>query len=300
MKSEKQKKIAVIDFGSNSTRLLITKTDDIFHPLVELTTVTRLSEGAFEDGILKMAPVARTLSVAGGYLEICRKQQAQVRSFGTNILREAKNSGDFLEKAGKLGLTVKILSGKDEAYFNYLAVKNFFRDDLDSLAVDLGGGSMELIYWRGEECLLESKPVGCIRFLDDWESGRFDKIRKAVLSGLNQSRSTGSFTRLIGIGGTATTLASIDLSLPEFDQTKVQGHGIPRARLEKIYRNLSEMDLESRKKIPGMDPTRADALPCGALIILTLMEHFSSDLLLASHYDLMYGYAIANKEKTGL
>lgn len=293
--------IAVIDFGSNSTRLLITRIDDIFNPVVEKVTVTRLSEGAFMDHMLQSEPMKRTLTAAKEHLNRCSRFTDKVYAFGTNILREAMNSDFFAEKCKKeLDLDLAIISGEHEAFYNYLAVKEYFKDIRNPLAFDLGGGSIELIWYDTHNYDLQSLPIGCVRFLSDWDSGSFRDIETKINTILNDCRINGSFSNIIGIGGTATTLASVDIALPYFIPDEVQGHSINIERMKQLYTTIAELDVEERKKLPGMDPPRADTLPCGCFIIMKVMEHFSAHTMLASHYDLMHGYALAKSQDLDL
>ncbi|MDD5091648.1 MAG: hypothetical protein PHQ23_12125, partial [Candidatus Wallbacteria bacterium] len=172
--------IGIIDFGSNSTRLLLTRRDNIFSPVKEQVTVTRLSEGAFLNRQLQKAPMERTMSAALEYLAECRDRKAAVYSFGTSILREAVNSADFLALARLSGLEIEIISGNDEARYNSLAVRECFSSLDPFLACDLGGGSAELIYCNCGKSILDSLPVGCVRYLRDWEEGRHEFIRDNV------------------------------------------------------------------------------------------------------------------------
>lgn len=283
-------KIAIIDIGSNSTRLLITHIYNIFSPIAEIVRVTRLSESAFKDKILKPLPMKRTLNTIKEYIKFSKKYTKNIHIFGTNILREAKNKNIFKTKIKDLGFELDIISGKDEAYFNFIAIDKYFKDKKKWLAFDLGGGSMEIIQKPYEK--LYSLPIGCVRFMKEFNNKNYEFIKSQINDSFKDINIKSTYQEVIGVGGTATLIANIDLNLNKFDPKIVQGHKISYKKLLEMFETFSKFTKEELKNIKGMDKDRIDTFLPGLFIILNTLKLLKSEYMIASHMDLLYGYAI--------
>jgi len=285
------KNIAIIDIGSNSCRLLITSCKKLFPPILEQVEVTRISEGVYETGLLSEDAVSRTLSVIHKYIKTAFLYKSDIYIFSTSPLRLAKNPELLRCELDKLNIPFEIVSGEKEAYLNYLALKSYFKQF--TIAIDLGGGSTEFIV-NSSPIRLKSLDIGCVKYMELHKENP-NKLKTIINNSLDNEKFPYT-DKIIGIGGTATTLLSVHLGLSRFDSKKIQGSSITISELENIYENICSVNIEERKKILGMDPKRADTLPTGCFIIINIMKKLKANTLIASHLDLMYGYAISFME----
>lgn len=284
--------VAVIDVGTNSTRLLIA---DVINGEVkvlqsELTT-TRLGEG-MEKGYLLKPAVDRTLVVIKKYLKTIQALPVErMLVVATSAVRCAKNRKDFLEMSkSQTNVQIQVLSGQEEALFGYLGVLSSLPvNPKEVVVMDVGGGSTEFTWQKGGRISSRSINVGAVRATE----GRYpeDQIRrllKPVLDEINEISPAG----LVGTGGTATTLAAMALRLPVYNPVLTHGYIIKYAQIADIFSLLSATPLEKRQQLPGLQPERADIIIAGGQIILLVLAGLGIDSLLVSEADLMYGLAL--------
>jgi len=285
--------IAVIDIGTNSTRLLVAEASAAGRiiPLHTFLKTTRLGEG-IEGGVLLGGPVARTVEAL---LEM--KAEARARSsfsivaVATSAVRDADNREWFLEEVfRKTGIKVRVLAGTEEAFYSYLGVAGEFGEDLEStVIVDIGGGSTEFTWKSDAGVMCRSVNAGAVRMT---EGGHDDPMIKKIMREALGEVSRGSPGRLTGVGGTVTTLAAMDMGLTRYDRSLVHGYTLTGIRVEKLLERLVRAGPEGRKSIPGLQPARADIIEAGVRILLIIMRFLEIDTLTVSEADLMYGLAM--------
>lgn len=267
---------------------MITDCRKLFPPILERVEVTRISEGVFETGLLSESAVSRTFSVIKEYIETAISFDSKSFIFSTSPLRLAKNPELLTNRIINLDVPFEIISGKKEAFLNYLILKSYFKNF--KIAFDLGGGSTEFIY-NSHPPKFNSLNFGCVKYQILHENAP-DELKEIINSSIIDMGNSFESKKIIGIGGTATTLLSISMKLASFDSKKIQGASVSFNNLSNIYKKLCSTSLEERKKIPGMDEKRADLLPAGCFIVLEIMKKFKAETLISSHLDLMYGYAL--------
>lgn len=289
-------RVAVIDIGTNSTRLLVADKAGSGLKVVETgLIITRLGEGV-GSGMLLPQAMERT----AGAVEMFRERAAglgarRVAATATSAARDAVNRNEFLELVrSRAGLQVRVLSGEEEACLSYLGVAAGLDIEPDTtMVIDIGGGSTELI-WKSENQLrLSSVNVGAVRLTESGytESQVFDELQPVL------DAARGSSVRfLVGVGGTITTLAAIDLKLAAYDRDRVHGYSMPAFRIKQILSELQAMGLEERKKLQGLPPGRADIIVAGAAIVKVIMDGTGIDKLVVSEYDILYGLALEEVE----
>jgi exopolyphosphatase/guanosine-5'-triphosphate,3'-diphosphate pyrophosphatase len=293
-------KVASIDIGTNTILLLIAKVEEgKIHPLFEIETIARLGEGVQKNGILLKEAMDRGIQTLTQYLKRCQEMGVQeIFAVGTSALREAKNSEGFLKRVKeKLELSIEVISGEEEAQLSFLAVANDLQESEKPIfVVDVGGGSTEFILGKGDEIRnWISLPLGSVRLTEEflrsdpvqeeeWEKME-GKIRKLLA---NIPHSQGPPT-MVAVGGTATTLASVEQSLDDFVAEKIHHFVLTRGSLKNqllIYRSKT---IEERKRILGLPVARADVILAGGAILYLAMEELKCRSTLISCHGVRYG-----------
>jgi exopolyphosphatase/guanosine-5'-triphosphate,3'-diphosphate pyrophosphatase len=274
-------RLAVIDCGSNSFRLVVfTYTEDWWKRTDEIHETVRVGEGLEATGRLQPEPMERALETLDLYAHFCRATGIETfRPVATSAIRDAANQADFLRAAReRSGLTVKVLSGPEEARYGYLAAVNS-TTLADGLVLDLGGGSMQLTRVAGrDEVEARSWPLGAVRMTERFLPGERAKrkqikaLRAHVASELEAAPWMAEGGRLVGIGGTARNLAAavqLAAGLPSYG---IQGFRITRDALGSLIDELADMTAAERAKVAGIKFERGDLVLAGALVIEAVME----------------------------
>lgn len=293
-------KIASIDIGTNTILLLIAEVEGgRIHPLREIETVARLGEGLQKNGILLKEAMDRGIQTLAQYLKWSQEMGVQeIFAAGTSALREAKNSEDFLGLAKrKLNLSIEVISGEEEAQLSFLAVaKDLQEREKSILVVDIGGGSTEFILGKGFQIVQwVSLPIGSVRFTEnflhsdpvqeeDWE--KMERKIKEQLANVPHPETTAS---MVAVGGTATTLASVEQGLKDFVAEKIHHFVLGRKALRNQLDLYRSKTIEERKKIPGLAPARADVILAGGAVLYLAMEELQCPSVLISCHGVRYG-----------
>ena len=278
-------RVAVIDLGSNSFRLVVfTAADGWWKRTDEIYEAVRIGEGLGATGELGEPGMARAQATMEVFAHFCAASglsAEEIDAVATSAIRDASNSPEFLERAQQAsGLRVRVLSTDEEARYGYLAAVNSTTLG-DGVMLDIGGGSMQLVHVVGRHAReLDSWPLGAVRVSERFLSG--DGAAKAkemreligyVKGNLERARwLESSGTRLVGIGGTVRNLAAAaqrDLHVPEFG---AQGYIITRKELDRLVRALARRSPAERAKFPGIKPSRGDIILGGAIVVQTVME----------------------------
>jgi exopolyphosphatase/guanosine-5'-triphosphate,3'-diphosphate pyrophosphatase len=294
------KRVASIDIGTNTILLLIAKVEGgKIHPLFEIETVARLGEGVQKNGILLKEAMERGLQTLAQYLKWC--QEMEVQEFfaaGTSALREAKNSEDFLKWVKeKLNLSIEVISGEEEAQLSFLAVvKDLGEVKNPILVVDVGGGSTEFILGKDDQIRQWiSLPLGSVRFTEEFllsdpiQEDHWKKMEGRIREHLvNIPHSKGPLS-MVAVGGTATTLASVEQGLEEFIPEKIHHFVLGKEALKNQLLLYRSKTIEERKKIPGLPIARADVILAGGTILYLAMEELNCPSVLISCHGVRYG-----------
>jgi len=293
-------RVASIDIGTNTILLLIAEVNKgVLKPLLEKETIVRLGEKVQQNGVLLEGAMERGIQTLTQYLKECEGMGVQrIFAAGTSALREAKNAGDFLNKVEqKLNLTIEIISGEEEAQLSFLAVaRDLGNAENPILVVDVGGGSTEFVLGKGEQIShWVSLPIGSVRFTEQFlrsdpveekERERLEKEITGRLSGIPQPQRP--FT-MVAVGGTATTLASVEQGLEQFDYEKIHRFVLKRENLKKQLDLYRSRTLKERRNISGLPPARADVILAGGTILYLTMEKLDCLSVLISCHGVRYG-----------
>ena len=255
-----------------------------------METIARLGEGVQKKGILSQEAMTRGFQTLSQYMQRCRSMGVErVFAVGTSALRDASNAYDFLRMIEQqLALTIDIISGEEEALFSFLAVVRDLggSDNSSILVVDVGGGSTEFILGKGERvCGWVSLPLGAVRFTEQFllsdpvREEEWQRMEKAIRERLSQIPRAGEPVTMIAVGGTATTLASVEQGLNDFIVEKIHHFHLTREALKinctsidpkpsknaRTYRDLPRRVRTSSRR--GVRSSRwrwrsSSALPC--------------------------------------
>ena len=287
-------RVAAIDLGTNTVRLLVGEADGAggYRPVLATQAITRLGEGLLAEGQLQPEPVRRTLAVLGQYRDQAERQGAsRLEVVGTSAVRRARNREAFLDQVRlEAGLAIRVISGEEEARLTLLGVRAAISlGERPFVMMDIGGGSAEFVLADGNgirasvstglgvvvltEAHLPTDPPSP-RELDAVRAvalGELTRQRAGSLRALEGEREAGT-PRFVGTAGTVTTLAAIDLALKTYDPDLVNGHLLSRARVAALGAMLAAMPLARRRQLPGLEPQRADVIVAGAIVTLAAMD----------------------------
>ena len=300
-------RVGVVDLGTNSTRLLVADVEDSsVRELERRLAITRLGEGVDARRRLLPAAVARVRNVLGDYrrtIEACGAERTL--AFATSAVRDAENGEAFLgEIEWSYGFATRLLSGEEEAFLTFRGVAAGRELPEGTVVIDVGGGSTELIVGgRGGVAFHASLDLGCVRlterFLtDDPPSpSQLAACRAYVRSALAErvSDSLGP-PAAIGVAGTVTQLATLDLGLAEEDPARIHGHRMRTGWLGDALERLGRMPVAEIRALRGVHPGRAPVLVAGLVVVVEVLRHFGLAELEVSEHDIMHGGALAAAE----
>lgn len=302
-------KIAVLDLGSQTFRLAIagvgSKNLEILHS--ELANV-RLGEGLSGTGMLSLQGIERGLLALerfGGLIE--RYKVERVRVCGTEALRQAKNANIFIDEAYKAGFSIEILTGEDEAALSAIGVCSTLKDVHGiSLIADVGGGSTELILINGNTILFSrSVKIGAVSLTEDFlnsdpptskEFATLERYVKNILDHIKQGMMYHP-QALIGVGGSATTAGAMLLKMTEYDPRRIRGLSMGVKNLGGLLSYIKNMQRSERSTATGLAPDRADIIPAGLAVFLSVLSVFNLKEMIITDGGLLIGLLVNSIQK---
>jgi exopolyphosphatase/guanosine-5'-triphosphate,3'-diphosphate pyrophosphatase len=319
------KRVAAIDCGTNSIRLLVTDLDPVTGEVVELDRrmeIVRLGEGVDATGRLADAALRRTFDACGRYAEVIERfGVAGLRFVATSATRDAANRADFVDGVRRLlGVEPEVISGAEEAALSYAGATRELTPEHagylpPALVVDIGGGSTEFVLGEAGDGAVRdafSVDIGCVRLTERHLAGHgpadvpgADSVaamradadaavtRVASHVALDEART------LVGLAGSVTTVAAIALDLPAYDRTRIHHARIPAAEVRRITDQLLAMSADQRRALPVMHPGRADVIAAGALVLTAIVERLGLPEVLVSEHDILDGIAWSLVDQPG-
>lgn len=289
---------AIIDIGTNSVRLLMAEKDEKgeWKTLRKELRSTRLGEGMTDKAIIGQGAKERTLSAVGEFTAMAKLEGAEdIFAYGTSIMRDASNGEEFADEVtAASGVPVRILSGKEEAYYSYIGAAG--TSGVITSVVDIGGGSTEICVGFGTDVgARHSFRLGCVRCSKQFDTttargrGELKKHCFTLFRETDLMESMRNVKRWIGVGGTVTSLASMLQELEVYDSSKVQDYVIHPEDVSKILEKLSKMSYDDKCHMKGLLPSRADIIVAGVVILDSLMEYFALSEITVSDRDLSEG-----------
>jgi exopolyphosphatase/guanosine-5'-triphosphate,3'-diphosphate pyrophosphatase len=293
------RRVAAIDCGTNSVRLLVTEDGADLH---RETRIVRLGQGVDRTGLLAPEAIARTRAALADYAGIIdRLGVHRTRMVATSATRDARNRADFVEMVhATLGIEPEVVTGLAEAELSYSGAVGTLPDLTEPvLLIDLGGGSTELVL-GGSPLRAHSMDIGSVRMTerhlsDDPPTERQIEAAvadvRAALEAAHDDVPVEQASSVVGVAGTITTLAAIALGLDKYDSTAIHGSSIPASAVADITARLLRMNSEQRAAIRVIHPGRVDVIAAGALVLRTVLERAGATELIASENDILDGIA---------
>jgi exopolyphosphatase/guanosine-5'-triphosphate,3'-diphosphate pyrophosphatase len=302
------RRVAAVDCGTNSLRLLICETDEVTGlrtDVVRVMRIVRLGEGVDASGRLSDAALTRTFAALDEYRELIDRHRADaVRFVATSATRDADNREEFVSGVrGRLGVEPEVISGAEEASLSFTGATG----DLDiagaaspCLVVDIGGGSTEFVMGEpgGEPAHAASVDIGCVRMTErhfasdppypaEVAAAR-DDIDAAIaqVAGSMPLRRAGS---MVGLAGSVTTVAALAMGLWEYDSERIHGSVITAADVHRVCEELLYSTREKRAANPVIHPGRVDVIAAGSLVLSAIVAYTGLPELLVSEHDILDG-----------
>jgi exopolyphosphatase/guanosine-5'-triphosphate,3'-diphosphate pyrophosphatase len=301
-------RVAVVDVGTNSTRLLIAEVDPrggAIEELVRRSEVTRLGEGVDAGGSLSAAAEQRVLSRLEEYKrEIDAHRCEAAMAVMTSAVRDASNGRRFAERVGReLGIEATVVSGEEEAQMTFLGAMSGRAEATEpTVVIDVGGGSTEFVIGVHRRAGFHvSLPVGVVRMSERHIGGDppppehlqalAGDVRSTLLAGLPEAERA-AVDRGIAVAGTATSAASIDQELDPYDPERVHGYALELGTIELLLARLADMDEAARREVVGLNPDRAPTIVAGMVILEQALRVFGLETVEVSEHDILHGGAL--------
>ncbi|MDH6220572.1 Ppx/GppA phosphatase family protein [Streptomyces pseudovenezuelae] len=307
-------RVAAIDCGTNSVRLLVADVDPATGELVDLDrrmTIVRLGQGVDRTGRLAPEALERTFAACREYAAIIKEHGAErLRFVATSATRDASNRDDFVRGVlDILGVEPEVVSGDQEAALSFTGATAELtgRDDLAKpyLVVDIGGGSTEFVVGDDQVRAARSVDIGCVRMTerhlvrdgavtDPPAPDQIAAMRADIESALDLAEKTVPLREartLVGLAGSVTTISAIAQNLPEYDSAAIHHSRISYDRVREITDSLLTSTHAEREAIPSLHPGRVDVIAAGALVLLSIMERTGAEEVVVSEHDILDGIA---------
>jgi exopolyphosphatase/guanosine-5'-triphosphate,3'-diphosphate pyrophosphatase len=301
-------RVGAVDIGTNSVRLLVadvegTGADARLEPVERRMRITRLGEGVDASRRLHPDAVARTLDVLreyGGVLDALGA--TRVRAAATSAARDAANRADLFGPAAEaIGVSPELLSGEEEAALSFLGATADLAEPAPFLVVDVGGGSTELVVGTDRPEGSVSLDIGCVRLTEQYLHGdppapeelsqAVSVVRDHLTDVARELPAVLTARTLVGVAGTVTTMAAVELGLPAHDRQAIHHFRLGRAAAEEVFRTLATEPAEQRRHNPGLEPGRVDVIVGGAVVVVSVLRHFEFPEMLVSESDILDGLA---------
>lgn len=292
-------RVAAIDQGTNTTRLLVADVDDGRVDEVDARSeITRLGEGVDTRRRLLPLPIARTRNVLTDYRRRLESLGAErTLLVATSAVRDAENGEAFLgEIEWSYGFATRLVDGDDEADLTFRGVTSDTRLERQTLVLDIGGGSTELVV-AGPDGVSSrlSLDIGSVRLTERFlhqdppSAGDLAACASHVQNALPERLDVDD---AIGVAGTVTSYAAIELGLSQYDRARVHGHRLTLETVEREVERLAAMPLAERSKVAGLHPDRAPVIVAGGIIVRETLVRMGLDGLTVSERDILHGIAL--------
>lgn len=295
--------VAAIDCGTNSTRLLVTRGGS--DALARRMTITGLGHGVDRTGRLSPEAIERSLTLLREYRQVMdRHGVEQVRITSTSASRDAANRDEFFDAAEEIiGVRPELLSGSEEGRLSFLgATADLNPEDGPFLVFDIGGGSTEFAFGTTECDRAMSTDMGCVRFSEKFLGA--DPPDPAELSacvsvvGLHlddvsrEIPQAGSARTFVGLAGTVSAAARIEMGLAEYDRDQVHHFRLTHEAVEDVFRTVATESARDRAHNPGLEEARVPTIVAGMCILAKVVRHFAIDEVVVSESDILDGLAM--------
>lgn len=297
-------RVAAIDCGTNSIRLLIADIDGTnFREIVREMEIVRLGQGVDKTGQFHPDAITRTLAAVDSYARtIAAKGVEKIRFCATSATRDATNRDLFINGVKeRLGIEPEVIPGEVEAALSFQgATKDFNKTEGPFLVIDIGGGSTEFVFGTDKVEFAKSMNIGCVRMSErhftggEAEPGQIAEATADIDEAIAQAAKIVPIKdakTLIAVAGTATTVAAAALDLPEYDRYSIHLSRISAEKTHAISKQFLAMSRDARAALGYMHPGRVDVIGAGALVLSRIMYATGASEFVASESDILDGMA---------
>ena len=297
-------RVAAIDCGTNSIRLLIADIDgNNFREVVRDMEIVRLGQGVDQTGQFHPDAIARTLAAVDKFAaEIAKRGVEKIRFCATSATRDATNRHLFVDGVReRLSIEPEVISGNEEAALSFAgAIQDLDPAEGPFLVVDIGGGSTEFVFGTSSVEAARSVNIGCVRMTerhfanDPATSEQIELARTDIQAAIAQAAAEVPITQaktLVAVAGTATTVAAAALNLPEYDRYAIHLARISAAQVHDASTMFLTKNREERLALGYMHPGRVDVIPAGALVLSEIIKATGATGFVASESDILDGMA---------
>jgi exopolyphosphatase/guanosine-5'-triphosphate,3'-diphosphate pyrophosphatase len=306
MVEEQPMRVAAIDCGTNSIRLLIADIDgNNFREVVRDMEIVRLGQGVDETGQFHPDAIARTLAAVDKFAaEIAKRGVEKIRFCATSATRDATNRHLFVDGVReRLGIELEVISGDEEAALSFAgAIKDLDPSNGPFLVVDIGGGSTEFVFGTSTVEAARSVNIGCVRMTerhfasDPATAEQIELARTDIQAAIAQAAAVVPITKaktLVAVAGTATTVAAAALDLPEYDRYAIHLSRISAQQTHDAATMFATSTREQRLALGYMHPGRVDVIAAGSLVLSEIMKATGASEFVASESDILDGMAFS-------
>ena len=299
-------RVAAIDCGTNSIRLLIADIDgNNFREVVRDMEIVRLGQGVDETGQFHPDAIARTLAAVDKFAaEIAKRGVEKIRFCATSATRDATNRHLFVDGVrDRLGIELEVISGDEEAALSFAgAIKDLDPSNGPFLVVDIGGGSTEFVFGTSTVEAARSVNIGCVRMTerhfssDPATAEQIELARTDIQAAIAQAAAVVPITKaktLVAVAGTATTVAAAALDLPEYDRYAIHLSRISAQQTHDAATMFATSSREQRLALGYMHPGRVDVIAAGSLVLSEIMKATGASEFVASESDILDGMAFS-------
>ena len=299
-------RVAAIDCGTNSIRLLIADIDgNNFREIVRDMEIVRLGQGVDQTGQFHPDAIARTLAAVDKFAaEIAKRGVEKIRFCATSATRDATNRHLFVDGVReRLGIELEVISGDEEAALSFAgAIKDLDPSDGPFLVVDIGGGSTEFVLGTSTVEAARSVNIGCVRMSerhfasDPATPEQIEAARRDIQAAIAQAAAVVPITKaktLVAVAGTATTVAAAALDLPEYDRYAIHLSRISAQQTHDAATMFATKTREQRISLGYMHPGRVDVIAAGSLVLSEIMKATGATEFVASESDILDGMAFS-------
>ncbi|MET9733084.1 Ppx/GppA phosphatase family protein [Streptomyces sp. NPDC006458] len=307
-------RVAAIDCGTNSIRLLVADADPVTGELVDLDrrmTIVRLGQGVDRTGRLAPEALERTFAACREYAAVIKEHGAErLRFVATSASRDAENREEFVRGVlDILGVEPEVITGDQEAEFSFTGATKELTGRVDLhrpfLVVDIGGGSTEFVVGEEHVRAARSVDVGCVRMTerhlvhegqvtDPPTEAQIAALRADVEAALDLAERSVPLREahtLVGLAGSVTTVSAIAQDLPEYDSRAIHHSRVSYDTVREVTERLLRSTHAERAAIPSLHPGRVDVIAAGALVLLSIMERIGAAEVVVSEHDILDGIA---------
>ena len=303
-------KIGAIDIGTNSMRLLVCDfiNDELLNRKKFINT-TRIGKGVDEYGFISQEAIRRNIDALKEFYKLSKSEGCDyIYCIGTSALRDSKNGDDFVRIAKEeIGIDIEIISGEEESNLGFLGVLKGANENDDILVIDIGGGSTEFILGNMDGIKFsKSENVGALRMTEKFlttdivDNYEFDMMSEFIENEIREtleSLKEKHINKLVGIGGTITSLSAINQELEVYSMEKIHNSIVTIDDIENILQNLKKMTLNDKKSLKGLQSKRADIITAGVKILHIIMKKLELREIIVSEYDNLEGLICLKSKK---